>query len=882
MEIKIRELLDGKGTSHIIPFFWQHGENEEILREYVAVIQNSNIQEMCLESRPHPDFLGEKWWHDMDIIMDEARKRHMKVWLLDDSHYPTGYANGAFIDASPEVRKQYIHFVTIDVAGPTPEASANIMSEIEKNGKTETPVVFPGMTVPQFRHFDTDRILKVMAYKVMKGNVIGEGIDITDCLVNGRLKWNVPCGMWRIYVIYFTQNGGGRTDYMNIASRASVKVLLDKVYEPVYERYGEDFGKTFAGFFSDEPLVGNCTELYDDHTFIGRRRMPIPWCDEMEERMKKRLGKNWLEMFPMLWDSGDNFETTAKVRHIYMDEFTKCVKDNFSMQIGNWCQEHGVMYIGHIVEDSNRSASLNYIGDYHRALGGQHMAGIDVIGGGVVPAGENRLPGGRNQEDGDFYHFMLGKLGTGLAHTDPRKKGRTMLELFGAYGWNFGVRSMLYLANHFLVRGVNYFVPHAFSPKEFPDPDCPPHFYARGENPQYKHFGKLMAYMQRISHLIDGGTPVIPVALLHSGMFSWTDDCMFSQIPAREMAEHQIDYEVISPDVLGTDAAILSDGRLKINGESFGALIIPQSKTITKAVVDFAARAKETGFPVWFINKKPQYVVDSDSNAHIDGEVVLLQNLISKIRRNGFADVSIQPECDSIRYYQYRQSEKIYLFSNESMGETYEGEIFVKTCGNAYGYDAMENQLYHIRQKQVKNGTKLYLRLKPYEIVIVAFGEEGLEIGTRYTAGEKVQELSDWTVSLGEARKYPEFYECFNVRNLTDIGEVYSDFGGYIRYEITFRTETTDLMLKIDDAYECVDVWCNDFFVGTKLAPEYIFDISKALRPGKNYLRIEVATTLQRKVQAMEKEEDPFMKRPKILDPIGIIGPVYLCRRRSE
>ena len=50
MEIKIRELLDGKGTSHIIPFFWQHGENEEILREYVAVIQNSNIQEMCLES----------------------------------------------------------------------------------------------------------------------------------------------------------------------------------------------------------------------------------------------------------------------------------------------------------------------------------------------------------------------------------------------------------------------------------------------------------------------------------------------------------------------------------------------------------------------------------------------------------------------------------------------------------------------------------------------------------------------------------------------------------------------------------------------------------------------------------------------------------------
>ena len=37
----------------------------------------------------------------------------------------------------------------------------------------------------------------------------------------------------------------------------SVDVLIEAVYEPHYQRYKEHFGKTFAGFFSDEPCFGN-------------------------------------------------------------------------------------------------------------------------------------------------------------------------------------------------------------------------------------------------------------------------------------------------------------------------------------------------------------------------------------------------------------------------------------------------------------------------------------------------------------------------------------------------------------------------------------------------------------------------------------------------
>ena len=118
MNEKIQKLLNGNGGNYIFPFFWQHGEEEKVLREYMKVIDESNIKAVCVESRPHPDYCGPGWWHDMDIIMDEARKRDMKVWILDDSHFPTGFANGAMAEADPLLaRRSMVHQMAVCMYG---------------------------------------------------------------------------------------------------------------------------------------------------------------------------------------------------------------------------------------------------------------------------------------------------------------------------------------------------------------------------------------------------------------------------------------------------------------------------------------------------------------------------------------------------------------------------------------------------------------------------------------------------------------------------------------------------------------------------------------------------------------------------------------------
>ncbi len=249
--------------------------------------------------------------------------------------------------------------------------------------------------------------------------------------------------------------------------------------------------------------------------------MPLPWNKDVPLMLEEILDKDWIRLLPALWTDVGDAALTARVRYAYMDVVTRLVEKNFSNQIGKWCTEHGVEYIGHIIEDNNQSNRLgSSLGHFFRALDGQHMGGIDDIGGQVLPGGEDHTR--RVEGDGEFYHFALGKLGSSHGHIDPKKRGRSMCEIYGAYGWSETISMMKWLTDHFVVRGINHYVPHAFSPKEYPDRDCPPHFYAHGKNPQCRHFGYLMRYLNRLCHLFNNGLHVAPAALLYHGEAEWS------------------------------------------------------------------------------------------------------------------------------------------------------------------------------------------------------------------------------------------------------------------------------------------------------------------------------------------------------------------------
>ena len=822
--------------------------------------------------------------------MDEAKKRGMRVWVLDDAHFPTGFANGWIRDRYPEKGKKYLMEDHFDVYGPLDDASFIIDGWLNRFN----------FRFPEEKLKMDDRLLAVVASRRLDkvGDIDGTLLDLTDRVRDGILYWNLPEGHWRIYILIVTRNWGGMPDYINIIDADSVRVLIDAVYQPHYERYREDFGKTFAGFFSDEPSMGNAKGFSFDES-IGRKNMVLPWSDEVPQLLEKELGSDYKRFLPCLWHNVGR--KTPWVRFKYMDIVTRLYEKNFSRQIGEWCESHNVEYIGHVIEEQNMHARLgDGSGHFFRALGGQHMSGIDVIGQQIMPRYEsfNHIPLGQ-EPDNEFFHFALAKMGASLGHIDPLKKGRTMCEIFGASGWATGVKDMKWMIDHVLVRGINHLVPHAFSPKEFPDPDCPPHFYARGRNPQYRYFRHLMEYSNRICHLLNGGEHVAPVAVLYHAEAEWSGEYMFFQKPAHWLTRSQIDYDILPSDIFSNLKAFstrLEGDKLEVNKEGYRCLVIPYSQYVTAAVAEFIGNTTGKGIEFIFINGLPEGISD-DADPVRSGRllerlkgctVVTLEKLAGVLLKKGIYDIRCTADEPYLRYYHYRREETdIYMFFNEHPYNEINTVVNIPRTGKVSIYNAFENSLIPLTVSIEGDTTKLPLRLSKYESVIVVFGEvDSALMGNALPADEVLQddgrykeyEVScRWRISLATALEYPEFSPKLELNTLGNISspEYFPNFSGTIRYETEFNTEASGskAVLELGEVYEVAEVWVNGRHAGVRICPPYRFDISGLLKPGMNTLRVEVTNTLVRECR-------DIMSLYRALDPSGLLGPVKIKFRR--
>lgn len=102
--------------NYLYPFFGSMGKIMMFLRNIWKNFRMWN-EGVCVEARPHPDFVGDRWWKDVDFILDKAKQLDMKLWILDDSHFPTGYANGRIKSDYPQYLKSiWICVVTMSRA----------------------------------------------------------------------------------------------------------------------------------------------------------------------------------------------------------------------------------------------------------------------------------------------------------------------------------------------------------------------------------------------------------------------------------------------------------------------------------------------------------------------------------------------------------------------------------------------------------------------------------------------------------------------------------------------------------------------------------------------------------------------------------------------
>ena len=828
--------------AHLLPFLWLRGEGAEAIRQGVAAIAEAGCGAFCAESRTHPDYLGVTWWRDIDVLTSACKEHGLTYYLLDDTHFPSGFANGAA--RGTPWQRMLMTERHMDVVGP--KAGGYVLAQPDGSKETLVAVVAGRRTESHLREEFVD----------LGGWAVTDLIDLTECVQDGLVHWDVPEGVWRVFVLtasYVTERNPPQA-FVNPLLPQGGQLMIQTVYQAHYDHLGAEFGQTFRGFFSDEPALRagrGCKAVLGEYP-----QLPIPWRLDMPELLSLQLGVPARRLLPGLWyDIGPD---TPRIRYALMDTVSRLYAECYSQPIGEWCRAHGVQYIGHVIEQNGAHSRLGQgAGHFFRAMSGQDMAGMDYVLHELKPEFRDTTHAWKSQDfeaSDDFFRYMLPQMTVSCAQLDPKKQGRALCEIFGAYGWQEDMAEMRYLANLLLSRGINYFTPHAFSLQPCPDPDSPPHFGAF--NPLEPFIGQLLRGMERCAEELDGGVIPCQVGVLYHAEAEWAcgKETMQAQAVVKVLNQRQIFCEIVPVDDL-------RPGRYKV-------LFIPKGRLWPRKLFERVEMQRKVGCRIVFVEAWPQGCSDGDADISplIRGcECVPLTQVADYARR--ICTLPVQP-CEKnalVHCTPYEKSGRmiLVLFNEDDRQATK-----FRFCGplwrEAVAYDPLEKRCYSL------SGEKEWqVSLQPGQLVLVGEWRQGWPEPCALAPDERLSQTSPaWQVRQGGNAPSPVLR--YAPVRLTDLFPRYAGVAS-CQAEIVLPSGCSMLEL---EAYGAVRVFLDGQELGTAFAPPYRFAVGEA-RPGTHTLTVEFTLPL------FFRHRDP-LSFFNYIQPVGMQGSVIFLGKKQE
>lgn len=884
MDKYIEEARKGDFAHYQQPFFrLSEKDTEETLRNRIREFNEHGYYSFVIEYTKNNGGLSKTtyfdadWWERLQYVVNICRELGMTFWMQDAAPFPTGSANGWFEQEEHKHKsKKFIKEKHLDVVGPVSNTYIAI-NDVARSirGNLKEALQHIGSMPEQVLHVVAARRLSDGA-----GYDSSSLIDLTDKVKDGILRADFPTGIWRVFVIVQSYSGG-RMHFMNLLDAESVRVQIDAVHQPHYEFLKDEVGKTWRGFFYDEPEIGNLGGyVFDnlpgkDHNAI---HLPLPWCDELPSVLEGLIGEQHTQYLPMLWYPFD--QKTSIVRHAYMDAVTQLIARNYNGQVYKWCEERGITYIGHALEDENSHTRLGCgPGHFFRMQEGQHIAGVDLVGGQIWPGMDFKGMSwyGSLDGDGEFYHYGLAKLASSAAHIDPKKQGKSLCENIGLYGAIAGTKIRKFIVDHLLVNGINHFIPAE-----------------DGLDLNVKYSNKLNQYVDRMCHIVQGGTHIAPVAVLYHADAEWSGEFQYFHEPGKVLATNQIDYDVIPKDVFVDRAyygTAIERNQLLINNEKYRALIIPYAERIAKDVVAFIIEAIAEEFPVLFVNGYPEGYCESEEplpEKLFDCKVIPLDSIASYLREIGIYDISLSNPQHYLRYMHIeRDGVDLYMFHNEEPMNGIETVVSIPNTKHVVRYDVMDNRFYKADAAIFTDHSEIHLQLRQFEAQIYIFSNEPVEAELALAASKEPVE-APWKLSFLSLDSSPA-PASIQLTALIDLAQVeqYANFYGNMIYEGTIHINNRiPAFLSLGALYECVEVYVNDKHVGVAIAEPYIFYIEDYLIEGSNILKVIVTNNKVRSLDHMNGK-DPMWGTLSAgtyhsFEAFGLIGPVELIYLQGE
>jgi hypothetical protein len=211
----------------------------------------------------------------------------------------------------------------------------------------------------------------------------------------------------------------------------TTKVFIDMVYEKYREAFGDEFGKTIKGIFTDEPFF---------RCYIGARKVRI--ADGMEKRVREKFNCDLVkDLLPFLWEGTENLPGAQEARRKYLQVCSEMFADNYSKVLEKWCRKNHLDLEGHFNRE-DEYFEVGDCGDLLEVLAPLHVPGVDAIWRQVYPGN-------------GMAHFV--RFAASAAIRSGRRE--TLCECFNVYGYGLTLPVMHWVANTLLIQGITRILP---------------------------------------------------------------------------------------------------------------------------------------------------------------------------------------------------------------------------------------------------------------------------------------------------------------------------------------------------------------------------------------------------------------------------------------
>lgn len=799
-------------------WFWNGELTEAGIREQIEWMDNHGMYGFCIHARmglsETVGYMTDRWLELARFAVEEAERRDMGVYLYDEGMYPSGSAHGEVVKGHPELASQGLRMETAEAAGP-------------------------GAIALPFETGEGESLAALVLAKPSDGDYNAESARAVELDGSGRVP--VPAGEWTLYGFIQTPSGGvirgvhwdeednkpGAPPSADLLNPAATARFIEKTHQCYYNALAPHFGKTVLGIFTDEPSI------------LGRRskRGLRPWTIGFLGQINDILGYDFTPMLPLLWlDAPDGLARAA--RQDFEFAVAETLNEHYYRPISEWCEAHGVALTGHPSGGGEMRPQVYF-----------HQPGQDVVWRWVLP-GETALEGEQS---------TVGKSASSMAvHLE---RPIVINECFGAFGWQLTMDEMKWLSDWLFVRGANRLFPHAvyYSVEGARIYERPPD--VAWNNLWAEHYGLFTQYTNRLSWLMAGGVPVADTAIL----------CLPGHTPwraARVLFENQRDFYYLDDSLL--DSVKQVRDRIHIGSASYNTLVLDGIHYLPG---DVAAKLRE----LW---RKGLTIIALDSelgpNPRLsdseggDSNPPFIQTadegaFLREIEKHTRADIQCDPPAPDLRYtHRVKDGVHLYLMTNEG-NESIETTVTFAQKSVPELWDAETGETGPAPGRLDDGKFRLPLTLPPSQSRILAFDPEADLTPAGPVEGETLLLYvfdQPWTLEI-DGETLPA-----RLGSWTDNPalEKYSGTGWYstgFELDGKYLENAERVVLDCGVVREWIRVEVNGADCGVRLWRPFEVDITDAVKPGLNRVRIGVTNT-----RANELTRESL--------PSGLFGPVRL------